>query len=234
MPQRAPKLSVIVPCLNEAENIPLFEDGLLSPLSALNSDFEVIFADGGSSDATLPLLRELEKRHPEVRILAPSKPAGFGLSLAEGIKISRGEFVATMEADLSFDPSDIKKFLAVMEADSLDCVAGSPFLGRFEDISVVRKCLTFCANSLLRVFFYPGLTAYTQIFRLYRGASIRALRLRETGFTVDAEILIKAARSGLKIREMPVVMRGRKKGRSKMRVIGETLNYLKLIGRLGN
>ena len=232
MPQRTPKLSVIVPCLNEAENIPLFEDGLLSPLSALNSDFEVIFADGGSSDATLPLLRELEKRHPEVRILAPSGPAGFGLSLAEGIRTSRGEFVATMEADLSFDPSDIKKFLAVMEEDSLDCVAGSPFLGRFEDISVFRRCLTFSANSLLRMFFDPGLTAYTQIFRLYRGASIRAMRLRETGFTVDAEILITAGRSGFKIREMPVIMRGRKKGRSKIRVLGETLNYLKLIARL--
>ena len=234
MPQTAPKLSVIVPCLNEAENVPLFEDGLFSPLSAMNSGFEVIFVDGGSSDATLPLLRELEKRRPEVRILASSGPSGFGLSLAEGIKVSRGEFVAALEADLSFDPYDIKKFLAAMEADSLDCVAGSPFLGRFEDIGVFRKCLTFYANSLLRVFFYPRLTAYTQIFRLYRGEALRAMRLQETGFTVDAEILIIAGRSGLKIREMPVVMRGRKKGRSKIRVLGETLNYLKLIARLRN
>ncbi|OGS48293.1 MAG: hypothetical protein A3J79_08195, partial [Elusimicrobia bacterium RIFOXYB2_FULL_62_6] len=96
----------------------------------------------------------------------------------------------------------------------------------------LRLALTRAANLALRLAFDRRLTSYTPIFRLYRAESVKPLELRERGFSVDAELLAELALRGARIREIPVTMRVRTGGRSKMDFLAEAKNHLKLILRL--
>jgi dolichol-phosphate mannosyltransferase len=139
--------------------------------------------------------------------------------------------VVFLEADLSFSPGDIPRLLETAVAGGYDCVCGSPFLGSFEGMPPLRRLLTGAANLLLRARFGRSITSYTQIFKLYRAAALLALEFESEGFTIDAELLAKTLARGLKVAEVPVIMKARRQGRSKMDIAAEIFSCLKLVIR---
>ncbi|HBB68256.1 MAG: hypothetical protein A2X28_02960 [Elusimicrobia bacterium GWA2_56_46] len=227
--KRAPEVSVIIPCLNEALNAALYEETLFTPLAAAPFDSEVIFSDGGSSDGTPEIIERLSARKTEVRVLRSENNTCFAESIARALAVSKGEYIVLFEADLSFAPGDISKLLAAAKAGNYDCVCGSPFLGSFEGLGFTREALTRFANLLLRLRFDGSVTSYTQIFKLFRADSLRTLDFESKGFSLDAELLAKCLSRGFRINEVPVIMKGRELGDSKLNVVPEILNCLGLI-----
>jgi glycosyltransferase involved in cell wall biosynthesis len=223
------EVSVIIPCLNEAANAACFETTLLEPLERSGFENEVIFSDGGSSDGTVEIIQKLCTKRPRMRLLTPEGRSSFGDSMERAVAASKGEYIVFLEADLSFSPADIVKLLTAAKSGGLDCVCGSPFLGNFEGIAFIRKTLTYCANLLLRMRFGRSITSYTQIFKLYRASTLKGLDFESAGFALDAELMAKHIALGLKIGEVPVIMRGRRLDRSKMSAASEIANYLTLI-----
>lgn len=228
-PERTPEVSLIIPCLNEAGNAELYEEKLFKPLDAAGFSSEVIFSDGGSTDGTAALLGEIAARRPRVRLLRPSRPASFAESIAMAIPACRGAYIVFLEADLSFSPGDIPKLLAAAKAGDYDCVCGSPFLGSFEGFGLGRQALTRSANLLLRLRFGRTVTAYTQIFKLFRASALKTLNFENRGFTLDAELLAKCLARGFKVAEVPVVMKARTLDSSKLNAAAEILSCLRLI-----
>jgi dolichol-phosphate mannosyltransferase len=114
--RRAPvQLSIVVPVLNEADNIlPL----LAEIHAALESrgEFEVVYVDDGSSDATPQRLAEAMQRYPRLRVLAHRMSCGQSAALMTGMRAARGEWVATLDGDGQNDPADIPKLLAARDA----------------------------------------------------------------------------------------------------------------------
>lgn len=229
MKNRVPDVSIVIPCLNEAGNAALYEKTLFRHLDEASFESEVIFSDGGSSDGTAEIIGEIAGRRAGVRLLRPEKSSSFSESIASAIPACRGTYIVFLEADLSFSPADISKLLTAAKHEGCDCVCGSPFLGKFEGLGFFRNILTRSANLLLRLRFGRAITSYTQIFKLFRASALRTLDFESKGFTIDAELTAKCLARGFKVAEVPVTMKARTSGRSKLRALPETLNCLRLI-----
>jgi dolichol-phosphate mannosyltransferase len=105
------QLSVVIPVRNEAENIlPL----LAEIHAALESrgEFEVVYVDDGSRDATPARLADAQKLHPRLRVLVHAESCGQSAALLTGFRAARGEWIATLDGDGQNDPADIPKLLA--------------------------------------------------------------------------------------------------------------------------
>jgi dolichol-phosphate mannosyltransferase len=120
-------LSVVIPVRNEAENIlPLLAE--IHAALAGRGEFEVVYVDDGSSDATPARLAEALKAHPRLRVLAHAESCGQSAALVTGFRAARGEWIATLDGDGQNDPADIPKLLAARDGArhpaNLQLVAG--------------------------------------------------------------------------------------------------------------
>ena len=102
-------LSIVVPCFNEEASLPIFFEETEKVKRQLNMPFEYIFVNDGSSDQTLPVLRELYRDHPEsVRYLSFSRNFGKEAALYAGLQAAKGDFVTVMDADLQDPPHRVR------------------------------------------------------------------------------------------------------------------------------
>ena len=117
------ELSIIVPCLNEQESIPLFYEELIKVLTKMDITYEIIFIDDGSKDATLQKMKELSQRDSNVVYLSFSKNFGKEAAMYAGFVNARGRYVAVMDADLQDPPALLPKMLEKVESGAYDSVA---------------------------------------------------------------------------------------------------------------
>lgn len=107
------KLSVVVPCYNEAENIPLILDRFSAVIT--RDDIEVILVDNGSNDGTPRVLEDLLPRYVFARTIRVEINQGYGYGILRGLEISRGDFLGWTHADMQTDPADIIRALDIIE-----------------------------------------------------------------------------------------------------------------------
>ena len=118
------KISIVVPCYNEEEVLPLFYDELNKVSSKLSTvDFEMIFINDGSSDGTLPFLRKLSKKDKRVKYISFSRNFGKEAGMYAGLEASSGDFVAIMDADMQDPPVQLIEMYSILKKESYDCVA---------------------------------------------------------------------------------------------------------------
>ena len=117
------ELSIIVPCFNEQESIPLFYEELLKVLTKMDITYEIIFIDDGSKDATLQKMKELSQRDSNVVYLSFSKNFGKEAAMYAGFVNARGRYIAVMDADLQDPPALLPKMLEKVESGAYDSVA---------------------------------------------------------------------------------------------------------------
>lgn len=115
-------ISIIVPCFNEQEVIPIFFDELEKTRKKINTDFEYIFIDDGSTDRTLDVIRSLSKVKNYVRFISFSRNFGKESALYAGLKASNGSLVTVMDADLQDPPELLPQMIALIETTDVDCV----------------------------------------------------------------------------------------------------------------
>ena len=110
------KLSLVVPCYNEAENISLFQDTAIAAFSGCGYDFEIVFVDDGSKDATLHELRKAfkEQRCP-VKVVSFSRNFGKEAGIYAGIKQASGEYISLIDADLQQRPEIVRDMVKILE-----------------------------------------------------------------------------------------------------------------------
>ena len=116
-------ISVIVPCFNEEESIPLFHEAMEAVKYQIRDQFEYIFVNDGSTDRTLAVLRELNNRCPDVHYLSFSRNFGKEAALYAGLQEASGEFVTVMDVDLQDPPELLIEMKAMLDTNlELDCV----------------------------------------------------------------------------------------------------------------
>lgn len=196
-----------MPAHNEEEYLPGAVEAAVSGLRALGTDFEIVLVENGSSDDTAALGDSLAVRHPELRCV--SLPRGdYGLALRRGFEEATGDIVVNFDVDL-VDLDFLKRALDLLDDREVAVVVGSKRTRGAEDRrSPGRRLVTAVFSMILRHGFGLHVSDTHGLKAMRReamGPVVRQCRYGEDIF--DTELLLRAERSGLSVREVPVVVR---------------------------
>ena len=218
------RVTVLAPCFNESEVVAAFTEAVVP---ALHDGWELLFVDDGSTDGTDRILAELTAANPSVGVVTHETNRGLGAALRTGFEHAAGDVIVTIDADLSH-PIGMIDDLAEACADA-DAVFASRFVsgGSMEGVPFLRRAISGIGNKVFRMLFRVPVRDMTTGFRAYRSEAIRAIGIASDGFEVQLEITVKLARAGCRMVELPLPLKTRAAGRSKMR-------YLRLVGRYGS
>ena len=203
------KLSIVVPCYNEEENIPLllkrFED------VAKGEDMEVILVDNGSTDGSAQVFEKLLPDYPFARKVKVEVNQGYGYGILQGLKGMPGEYIGWTHADMQTDPADIVKALRIVEEEKgLVFVKGNrkgrPLFDRFFTfgMSVFESC--YLRGNLYDINAQPNI--FPKVF-------YNEWEDAPHDFSLDLYALYMAKKKGLKVIRFPVVFPERVHGTSK-------------------
>jgi len=117
------KVSIIVPCYNEKESLPIFFEEANKILASLDYENEIIFVNDGSKDETLEILKNLARENSNVRFISFSRNFGKEAAMYAGFCNATGDYVAVMDADLQDPPALLPKMLEILETGEYDSVA---------------------------------------------------------------------------------------------------------------
>ncbi len=210
------KLSVVIPVMNEEENIePLFK-ALREALEGY--DYELIFVDDGSTDQTVQKIKELADERTKLLVL--SRNFGQSLAMAAGIDAATGDVIATIDGDLQNDPRDIPLMLQKMQQEGWDVVAG--VRAKRQDGLVLRKIPSKIANWIIRKSTGVYLKDYGCTLKLFKKDVAKNLGLYGE---LHRFIPVLAKLYGAKMTEMDVRHHPRLHGQSKYG-IGRTFKVI--------
>ena len=116
-------ISIIIPCYNEEEAIPLFYNALRDVLQGMQTEAELWFINDGSRDGTLKRIKALRERDPRVHYVSFSRNFGKEAAMYAGLEAATGEYIAVMDVDLQDPPSLLPEMLHAIETEDFDCVA---------------------------------------------------------------------------------------------------------------
>jgi glycosyltransferase involved in cell wall biosynthesis len=216
----SPKITAVIPAMNEAENLP----HVLGRLPEMID--EVILVDGHSVDDTVAVARRIR---PDIRVVTQNA-RGKGNALACGFAVATGDIIVMLDADGSTDPAEIPLFVSKLR-EGADFVKGSRYMtgGGSEDLTFLRRFgntfLTGTVNALYRV-------DYTDLcygYMAFWSRCLPDLNVDCSGFEVETLLTLRAAGADLKIAEVPSVERDRIHGESNLRPVRDGLRVMRTI-----
>jgi glycosyltransferase involved in cell wall biosynthesis len=210
------RYSVIVPAYNEAQGIEYCITELLKNAQGA----ELIVVNDGSTDNTAHIVREIAKKHKNVKLVSYRQNRGKGYALRRGANIANGEIIVTFDADCAVGAREIEKFVRIVEKCENVFANGSRFLKPMEKYAMPFLHILGNKFFALALSFLLGqkITDALCGTRAFRIEHFKKMRLKEDSWP-DFEMLAEASRLGLKIVDVPVYYRRRHYGRSKMKTV---------------
>lgn len=223
-----PTLSVIMPCLNEEENVASAIQRALDAFGRHGIDGEIIVINDGSGDGTAGVVRNLSERHSNIRLIEHTQPKGIGVSFWDGVRNARNDFVTMFPGDDENDPDDA--LLHYYLTRDVDIIV--PFIHNVEVRSIIRRVISSLYRFIINMSFGMNLN-YTNGTVIYNRAILNGVQLKSSGFLYQAELLIKLIRAGYLYAETPHFLERRGSGKTKALTIKSflqvTRGYLRLI-----
>ena len=229
------KVSIILPTLNEEQNINLITNEINLKLK---QEFELIFVDDNSNDGTQYKILELKKRYKNIKSIF-RKERNLSTAFLDGLKVADGEYVVLMDSDLQHDPINIEKALSILSKNEIDIVIGSRFLNGSKNYTHSLKSRFRLRLSKLFIYLF-NLIFKTNLSDPLSGffASKRLILLNKDhllfkkGFKIVLDFYL-LLRNKTKISEIPISLNKRNSGSSKITfkilllIIKQVLFYLK-------
>jgi dolichol-phosphate mannosyltransferase len=213
-------LSIILPVVNESENLRQLLPRLKTVMERERLGFEIIVVDGGSSDGTLQTATELGAR------AVAERRRGYAGALETGFAEAQGDYVLTLDADLSHEPAFAAKlWRARSEADIV--IASRYVRGGAAFAGAARFWLSRLLNLWMRRLLSMPVCDLSSGFRLYRRAVLQDLNLVARNFEVIEEVLVKAYAQGYSLCEVPFTYFPRESGRSHARLLRFGLDLIR-------
>ncbi len=218
----APSVSVVIPALNEAPNLPHVFATLPSWVD------EIVLVDGHSTDDTVAVARGIR---PDIKIVT-QQGAGKGDALAAGFAACSGDIIVMIDGDGSTDGREIVQFVSALVAGA-DFAKGSRFAsgGGSDDITVGRRYGNRMLNVLVNRMFGTQYTDLCYGYNAFWARHLGAMAVDCAGFEVETLMSIRAAKAGLWIQEIPSHEHPRMYGSSNLRAIRDGWRILKVILR---
>jgi len=202
-------LSIVIPILNEAENLELLFAQLIDVLDRMGRNYEIVAVDDGSTDDSFVILKRLHEANPRIKVLRFRRNFGQTAAFAAGFEHARGEVVVTIDADLQNDPADITRLLDKM-GEGYDVVSG--WRKDRQDRFLDRKLPSMVANWLISVVTGVHLHDYGCSLKAYHRDVIKNVHLYGE---LHRFIPALASWMGVSVAELPVSHNPRRFGKSK-------------------
>ena len=211
------KLTVLIPMYNEEENVVSTLQKVNDTLYSLNVDYEILVVNDGSKDRTLELLKEEARKNKRVRIISYEKNKNIGYALKVGFGRAKGEYVITIDSDLSYDSKYIIDLYKELVNTNYDIIQGSPYMKGGDALGIPRLRLLISKLSNMFFSYVIGANVHTVtgMLRGYKKEVLDSLYLESNGPQIMMEIFSKAVLLNYKIKEIPAILKGREKGKSK-------------------
>jgi dolichyl-phosphate beta-glucosyltransferase len=223
-PPDGSSLSIVLPCLNEAERLPGTLAAYLAHFPPARAEVELLVVDDGSTDGTTTIADQIAAADPRVRVVRTSRNHGKGYAVRTGIQAALGELVVFTDADGSYGPAQLERVVAALDRAPVaigarlgsDAGAGSP----------LRRLASRVFNRVMRLLLgLPFHDTQCGLKGFRRGAAEAVFRrARVDGFAFDAEALLVARRLGIGVVEVPV--RAEERQGSRVRLGGDALRML--------
>jgi glycosyltransferase involved in cell wall biosynthesis len=217
-----PRVSVVIPCLNEAENIEECVDRAFDALAVHRIPGEVIVVDNGSEDESA----ELARGAGATVIDEPRR--GYGSAYLAGFAAARGDYIVMIDADLTYDFEEIPRFVQELD-EGAELVMGN----RLKSVqpgamSLLSRLGNPLLSGLLNMLYRTPVGDAHCGMRAFRRDLLPALDLQSTGMEFASEMVIRASRAGLDIREFPIALHPRG-GASKLAPFRDGWRHLRLM-----
>jgi glycosyltransferase involved in cell wall biosynthesis len=223
-PPPGSSLSIVLPCLDEAERLPGTLAAYLAHFPPGRSEVELVVVDDGSTDGTAAIADQIAATDPRVRVVRTPRNHGKGYAVRVGIQASQGELVVFTDADGSYGPDQLERVVAALGRAPV--AIGARPAGQAGIGSPLRRLASPVFNRVMRLLL--GLPFHdTQCgLKGFRRDAAEALfsRARVDGFAFDAEALLVARRLAIEVVEVPVTAADRQG--SKVRLRGDVLRML--------
>ena len=223
------EISIILPCLNEEKAISMCLDSINKVIIEDKLNAEIIVVDNGSTDNSCKIVREKQAKLKELRLIE-EKQRGYGSAYLRGFDQAKGSYIFIADSDGSYDFSEIPNFINELRK-GYDFVIGNRFKGKIE-----KGAMPFShqhignpiLSAVLRLFFKANIRDAHCGMRAITKSALEKLNLRTTGMEFASEMIIKAAKNNLKIKELPINYQKRK-GSSKLRSFPDGWRHLRFM-----
>lgn len=195
-------VSVIMPALNEEEDICAAIDSVLAAFSVYGINGEIIVVDDGSSDNTARIVGQKTAQDSRIRLISHKFPRGIGASFWDGVHSSGAEAVVMIPGDNENKPEEILRYLSSL--DYVDMVI--PYVGNTQDRTLPRRIFSRIYTGIINATFGLKLRYYNGTV-LYKKEVLDCVKPYSLGFFYQTEILVKAIRKGWRFTEVGYTLR---------------------------
>jgi glycosyltransferase involved in cell wall biosynthesis len=212
MVNREMLLSVIIPVFNEEQTVGNIIRRVKAVMEKLGFKYEVIVVDDCSRDQS----REISKK-AGIRVYQLKEHMGKGYALRAGLAEAKGKIVVTIDSDGSHRPEELPMLLAPVLKDQADLVIGSRYL--VQKPVAARKLNAFGVrlfNFLIRLFTKTAVSDSQSGYRVMKSTVLKGMSLKSDEYEIESEMLVKTARRGFRVMELPITFEQRTYGRSRL------------------
>jgi glycosyltransferase involved in cell wall biosynthesis len=205
-----PLVSIVLPAYNEAAILEKNLETLHTYLRSLEDEYrwEMILVNDGSVDSTGALLEAFAQNRQNVHVLHHRTNFGLGQALRFAFSRCRGDYVITLDVDLTYSPDHIRSLLDKIRRTGAKLVLASPYMkgGRVAGVPWLRRVLSVWANRFLSAAAKGSFSTLTGMVRAYDGRFLRALNLKSQGMDINPEVVHKAMVLRARIEEVPATL----------------------------
>jgi len=215
-------VSVVIPTLNEAKNIPWVLRRMPSYVD------EVVIVDGRSTDNTVGVAQAIRDN----LVIVNEQRKGKGVALRSGFAAASGDIIVMLDADGSMDPQEIGWFVSPLQHD-YDFVKGSRHVtgGGSEDLTRLRKAGNRALTGLANAVLHSNYSDLCYGYIAFRRECLEILQLESDGFEIETELIVRAAKAGLRIAEVPSLELDRISGASNLQTFRDGWRVLGTLAR---
>jgi len=218
-------ISIVIPCLNDAAHLERLLPWLRRAVEPLDEKTEVVVVDGGSTDET----RAVAEREGARVILQEQR--GYGNALKAGFAVCRGDYIVTVDPDLSHNPALIPEM--ILRRHEADMLIASRYIQRgFAWMPIVRRILSGILNRVVATVLGLPFRDLSSGFRIYRKAALDSTEMRSGGYALLLEIVVRLYSAGYRIVEIPLHYRQLRWGHVRAKPTRLALDYLRTLGAM--
>ncbi len=220
-----PKVTIVIPALNEELNI---ENTLTTLEEKLHLPHRVIVVNDSSDDRTAAIVERLAGSHPNIRLVHSCRPRGITNALKSGFESVGTPITVVMMADLCDDPNTVSKMYEKIE-EGYDLICASRYMPEGKRLGGPRIQGFFSRHVCASLKKLTGIPTHdvSNAFKMYRTELLRTTPLDEAGFASSLEICVKAFLKGYRIAEVPTTWKGRTAGKSSFKMLKVARSYFR-------